>query len=133
MAGRRLAVAGAAVAALAGTIAAPASGAAPRWHVTASMPVSRFAALSVGLADGRVLVIGGYKRSGPLASATIFDPKTGTWSGTKPLHQARSFGAATLLHDGRVLVVGGDVEGDCATALDEAEVYDPATNTWTVT
>jgi hypothetical protein len=32
------------------------------------------------LADGRVLVTGGYGDLAPLASAEIFDPVTGTWS-----------------------------------------------------
>jgi hypothetical protein len=37
---------------------------------------------------------------------------------------------ATLLRDGRVLVAGGQGLG---TYLAEAEIYDPAAGTWTVT
>ncbi len=61
------------------------------------------------LADGRVLVLGGYAAgSQALASADLFDPKTGIFSPTGPMATARSRGpAATRLADGRILVTGG--------------------------
>src|SRR2546423_1083964 len=49
---------------------------------------------------------------------------------TGSLAQARAHHTATLLPDGKVLVVGGyDGNRDLATA----EVYDPASRTWTAT
>src|SRR5215475_9840175 len=62
----------------------------------------------------------------------------GTWSITGSMTVARSFGAtATLLTDGRVLVAGGCVDDDpffgCPTLHASAELYNPATGTWSAT
>lgn len=54
---------------------------------------------------------------------------------TASMHVARSGHSATLLKDGRVLVAGGSVVWPiaCITGSTSAEVYDPATATWTMT
>jgi Kelch motif/Galactose oxidase, central domain len=84
------------------------------------------------LADGRALVLGGFAAgSQALASADLFDPKTGIFTTTGPMAKARSSGpAATRLADGRVLVTGGF---DLATTIAAAELFDPATDTFTAT
>jgi hypothetical protein len=55
------------------------------------------------------------------------------WTATGGLIEARNYGyTATLLLDGRVLVAGGSsVQG--SGALTSAELYDPATGTWSAT
>ncbi|HYO55272.1 kelch repeat-containing protein [Archangium sp.] len=88
------------------------------------------------LADGRVLVMGGTTGYGTrLASAEVYDPLTGTWSATGSMATARRAFTATLLRDGRVLVAGGLIDGndECTgtNCLGLAELYDPATGTWT--
>jgi hypothetical protein len=84
------------------------------------------------LADGRVLVLGGFAAGGqPLASAELFDPKAGIFGPTGLMTKARSRGpAATRLADGRILVTGGF---DGTTTLAAAELFDPATGTFTAT
>jgi hypothetical protein len=82
------------------------------------------------LNDGRILVAGGSYYTGTatgvaLATAEIFDPATGAWSLTGPMHKTRSEFQAVTLTDGRVLAVGGD-----AGAVTTAELWDPATGTW---
>jgi len=58
----------------------------------------------------------------------------GTWSPTGSMTVARFFPtAATLLTDGRVLVAGGCGDDECFTLLASAELYNPATGTWSAT
>lgn len=76
---------------------------------TGAMTTDRGGAGIARLADGRVLLVGGWG-SGPgaLASAEIYDPKTGKFSRTGSMGGPREGATATLLLDGRVLVAGGD-------------------------
>ena len=46
---------------------------------------------------------------------------------------ARNQHTATLLADGRVLVAGGCGDPSCSSAVSSAEIYDPATGTWSPT
>ena len=145
------------------------------WTKTGLMGAARTAPSAAVLADGRVLVAGGYFSSphsasidvetaaelaayrpggvsgtqpgraglfdiepeiggAALATAELFDPATGTWSPTGPMHYARMDAPAVTLVDGRVLVAGSGsfsgagfgitVDGH---AFDTAEIYDPAT------
>ena len=91
------------------------------------------------LPDGRVLVSGGVNNGGStsLASAELFDPATGTFSPTGPMTDGRVYHTATVLSDGRVLVAGGcpfgRVYANNPQFLKSAELYDPATGTFTPT
>jgi hypothetical protein len=58
------------------------------------------------LADGRVLVAGGYNGA-YLSSAELYDPATDSWSAAAPMSTAREYHTATLLPGGQVLVAGG--------------------------
>jgi Kelch motif/Galactose oxidase, central domain len=83
------------------------------------------------LADGRVLIIGGYATGHvALASAEIYDPGTDTFSPTGSLVSPRGQHTATLIADGRVLIVGGFVG---SSSLATAEIYDPGTGTFAAT
>lgn len=110
----------------------------PRAHHTATL-----------LADGRVLIAGG-GNSGTeadhgglfhgfaLASAEIYDPSTGRFSATQPMHDARIGGTALRLADARVLIVGGVVAGDVKSNYTDAptssaEIFDPAAGTFVTT
>lgn len=80
---------------------------------------------SVKLADGRVLMCGG-NNGADLATATIYDPDTNSWSAIASMNNVRSSHTATLLPNGRVLVCGGNLGAPVATA----EIYDPDLNVW---
>jgi hypothetical protein len=71
-----------------------------------------------------------------MATAELFDPATGAWSDTGPMHYARVGCAATTLADGRVLVAGS-AGGQGVTvpeqALETAEVFDPSTGRFALT
>ena len=91
---------------------------------------------STRLADGRVLVAGGYALGdGALASASLYDPVTNTFSPTGSLAEARGEQSSTLLSDGRVLIAGGGIAGwvFSGTFLASAELYDPKTGTFSAT
>lgn len=85
------------------------------------------------LADGRVLILGGYSNNREAPTAVdVFDPASGAFSATGPMTGPRSRGpAATTLADGRVLVTGG-TDG-FSRSLASAELYDPATGLFTPT
>ncbi len=82
------------------------------------------------LADGRVLIVGGQSGDASLTTAEIFDPQTNGVTPTGGLSTPRSFHTATLLADGRVLVAGGHRYNFYNSALATAEVYDPATGSF---
>ena len=107
-------------------------------------PMSLTGALGVGrqihtatvLADGRILVAGGFDYADiALASASVFDPTTATFKPTGSLARARGLDTATLLADGRVLVSGGGDAGwvHPGPYLASAELYDPASGTFSPT
>jgi WD40 repeat protein len=113
----------------------PASGTAT---VTGASSVARIGDASAVLPDGKVLVTGGYDSSAPLGSSETWDPSTGTFSPTGDMSTPRAFHTATTLADGRVLVVGGGELNTTGGAeptppLATAELYDPATGTFTAT
>ena len=60
-----------------------------------------------GLADGRLLLVGGTDHDASSADAYVLDPSTAAWHEVGSMAHDRSHPAAALLPDGRVLVVGG--------------------------
>ncbi len=87
------------------------------------------------LPNGKVLVAGGFIQGiGRASSAELYDPASGTWTMTGTMNSARDAAAATLLPNGKVLVAGGyDSPNGKGKYLSSAELYDPATGTWTKT
>jgi hypothetical protein len=86
------------------------------------------------LPSGKVLVAGGFSETrGTLAVAEIYDPVTDHWASTRgEMSDHRELYTATPLPDGTVLLVGGLSLKKKAT-LSTAEIYDPATDTFTPT
>ncbi|HEV8403099.1 MAG TPA: kelch repeat-containing protein [Candidatus Limnocylindrales bacterium] len=127
----------------------PATGAfLPTGHMTAA----RAGSAATRLADGRVLLTGGSgcgaDSENVLATAEVFDPASGTFSLTGTMRTPRESHTSTLLADGRVLITGG-MTGPSGSSgvtlaafrfaetsgnvLKTAEIYDPATGTFTKT
>lgn len=98
------------------------------------LSVDRFGQAAARLRDGRVLLVGGtHWRVGqpgvPLASADIFDPRTGRFHRTAgDMITPRDRPTATLLPDGTVLVAGGQ---NGAGGPRTAELFHPDTETFT--
>jgi hypothetical protein len=85
------------------------------------------------LPDGRVLVVGGSDGTTELATAEIYDLNTESFTAIGPLNIARQRHTATALPDGRVLIVGGINSTNGHTYLSSAEIFDPATLTFSPT
>jgi len=110
------------------------------WSLTGNMNVIRSVDAAVRLQDGRVLVAGGFSVAGVgvlpsdwtenWQSAELYDPVTGTWTVTDPRVYKRYGYTMTLLQDGRVLAARGSNDGDLASVLSSAEVYDPSSGAW---
>jgi N-acetylneuraminic acid mutarotase len=106
----------------------------PGFSATGSLAIARHHHTATLLQTGKVLVAGGANLGGTIASAELFDPATGTWSAAGTLATPRTWHIAAGLGNGKVLVAGGtSVESSCNTKLATAELYDPATNTWSPT
>jgi N-acetylneuraminic acid mutarotase len=105
------------------------------WSALPGLPAGRGAAASVGLRDGRTMLIGGMTAGGrtcrPLASVVVLAADDSGWSDLPPLTGVRFYTAAALLPDGKVLVAGGMSGAAFDTVLDTAELWDPATQKWT--
>ncbi|MGH9582596.1 MAG: Ig-like domain-containing protein, partial [Bryobacteraceae bacterium] len=85
------------------------------------------------LADGRILVVGGYGEDGNnigIDTAEIFDPSTNSWTSVPKMSYKRWYPTATTLSDGRVLVTAGWQTTNHSNA-GIPEIYDPASNSWT--
>jgi N-acetylneuraminic acid mutarotase len=103
------------------------------WALTGSMAVARNDHTATLLTDGKVLVAGGDDESVSLAAAELYDPASGTWSPTGSMSVRRSFPTATLLPNGEVLVAGGTPDISSNNAVASAELYNPASGTWSPT
>jgi hypothetical protein len=90
----------------------------------ALMNVPRERHAATPLADGRVLITGGWHGSGAVAAAETFDPASGNIAIAATPLWARMDHTATLLPDGKVLLAGG-CDGPITFA--SAEAYDPTT------
>lgn len=82
------------------------------------------------LQNGMVIVTGGMDQGHVTSSAELYDPHTGQFTTVGPMKVERYKHTAQTLPDGRVLIAGGSDDRDGAGMFSSAEVYDPATRTF---
>lgn len=106
---------------------------------TGDMTIALSDHAAVLLQSGKVLVVGGSVDAprclgcAATRSAELYDPATGKFTATThELVSARSSPTATLLPSGKVLITGGGVS-PTGVPLATAELYDPLTDTFTLT
>lgn len=105
------------------------------WTTTASLHEEIAQAAASVLADGRLLLTGGYRVDCTVnctdPGSEIYDPVRDSWSITASMPTGRDYAGAVTLSDGRVLVVGGIAPTSPADYLATAQIYDPRSQVWT--
>jgi hypothetical protein len=101
---------------------------------TAAMPTShRYQYQAVLLGNGKVL-IAGEQYDGVAKESHLFTESTHSWSATVNQPALNRFAAAmVLLPSGKVLYSGGYNGGGNGPTYDSAELFDPASSTWSAT
>lgn len=106
-----------------------------KWSVTGELRQRRSEHTATLLKDGRVLIAGGADWGvdigtfSYLDSAELYHPATGEWRPTASFNRIFGFPvSATLLANGKVLAVGRSKPQGYS-----AELYDPVTETWSIT
>jgi N-acetylneuraminic acid mutarotase len=99
------------------------------WTAGLSMPLPRGGPGAALLADGRVLVTGGwnYDYGGCSMISAIYDPQNCSWTSTNFMSQGRCGQTMTLLPSGQMVVVGGQGTGQAPWT---AELFDLAPGAW---
>jgi uncharacterized protein (TIGR03437 family) len=105
------------------------------WSSAGSLPAALATHAAVRLADGRVLIIAGFSPPNTfLSTAYLYDPATNQWAPTGSVSAGRQYHTAVLLPNGKVLMTGGlMVVSNRLAPTNVAELYDPATGTWSLT
>jgi len=105
------------------------------FSTTGSMTIPRVLHIATLMPNGKVLIAGGWSCLGCFeARAELYDASTGTFGPTGSMSNARTGPTGTLLPNGKVLIVGGlGPVGDLLLSLASAELYDPATGTFSAT
>jgi hypothetical protein len=93
---------------------------------TGSMATARARHAATLLADGRILVTGGFVAvdGSTTASAETYDPSTGLFSSAGDAQVGRVGHSGILLTDGRVLVLGGILPSPAT------DIFDPGVDEW---
>ena len=115
------------------------------FHETGKMTSWRSEAAATRLADGRVLITGGFDQGRwvglgeiprvPISTAEIFDPKTNLFTSTSPMLAARYAHSSVLLENGKVLIAGGSCHAENFMGVARGgacgpEVFDPNMGTF---
>lgn len=86
---------------------------------------------AITLGNGKVLVFGNW---GDTNVTDVYDPATNSFTRVGNMIRGRRLFSAVRLQDGRVLAIGGRYfNGSTDVGLASAEIFDPATETWTST
>lgn len=123
----------------AGAVQSPALAVEGSWAPTGSLNVPRLQATATLLGNGKVLVAGGrnFAFNAAHKSAELYDPLTETFAPTGSMTAGRWSHTATRLPNGKILVAGGFTDPvtnlNAQPVLTGAELFDPATGTWTPT
>ena len=98
------------------------------WAEKAPMSAARGSLSSINM-DGEIHVLGGASNDA-VASHEVYDPATNQWRPATAMSTTRS-GLTTAVADGKIYAFGGyTLGGSAVLRRTTAEVYDPATQSW---
>jgi N-acetylneuraminic acid mutarotase/glucose/arabinose dehydrogenase len=105
------------------------------WTSLAPMPTARGGATAQAI-NGKIYVVGGMDSTGAsLAVVEVYDPATNTWSTVAAMTTRRDNPGSAALN-GLLYIFGGRTRNANGTSenetLNTVEMYDPATNTWSL-
>jgi len=117
------------------------------WTTKASLPIGR-GDLTAAFLNGGIFVVGGWRTDDgwstlyTLKSVDFYNPATNTWSSKAALSQARGDLALTVAN-GQLFAIGGEIYDakhdlgqygiwEHKKPVHTLEIYNPATNTWSV-
>ncbi len=101
------------------------------WTTGGTMVEARYSHTASVLPNGKVLVVGGYGGS-KLPGAELYDPATNTWAAAARPGVAKGVGlSCNLLPNGKLLCIQAHTPDSAYFDIVNAELYDPAVNTWT--
>ena len=107
------------------------------WLRLSNIPSNRLFPDIVTLNDGRILTVGGVDGNtmdaDSLDVVQAYDPVKGEWQDLEPMNEAAVEQAVVSLADGRVLAAGGSGTIILRQETARAEIFDPVTNSWTLT
>lgn len=101
------------------------------WAVVGNLAHGRGGHSATLLADGRVLIAGGWNGDEQIPSTEIFDPANDQTREVDDLDTPRSLHGAVRLSDERVMVIGGAQGGaSLEIGINNCELFDPVSETW---
>jgi hypothetical protein len=102
------------------------------WTSAGNMTMPRVNFAMVALPGNKVLAMGGSSNGPFVNTSEIYDAGTNTWtSTTSTMSEPKYFPTPLLLSNGKVVVAGGFSQ-DSSTPTATVELFDPASQTWTL-
>jgi hypothetical protein len=101
------------------------------WKIAGHLLMPRMVPTANLLDNGKILIAGGYNGMSTTNTCELYDPTTNTSQMTGSTNVDFYEHQSTKLNDGRVMVNGGRDGGAGSNYFNGAELYDPATGSWT--
>ncbi|MFV0287269.1 MAG: kelch repeat-containing protein, partial [Demequina sp.] len=99
------------------------------WESAEPLPGAKLEAGGAAIGD-TAYVVGGKDDSGPSNEVLAYDSEAGTWTEVAPLPGEAVEAPMVVAYDGKLYAFGGQTTAT-GGAVNNAAVYDPATDTWT--
>ena len=112
------------------------------WTHLSDIPSNRIFVSIFAVDDKEIVVVGGLDLEAMSSSQATIEPEalvesynvgTGEWQTLNPMNEAAMEQTLVALDDGRVIVTGGISDLETLRGTARAEIFDPATDSWTLT